>query len=486
MYELNARVYTIIRGEGSHKLSKATMDSQVTDQVCEAQDHRLREFTRRVSARSVATRWCSRVPSHSHRTRSRASVYILTLGSTTAVVVIGLATITLLRIERRNIQQTADSAEARLYAQSAIDLGLRIINTDMTWRLTRLQGPWTVSAPIGRGTYSLDAVDALDGDFSNNSEDHVLLTGTGIVPGSETTGDAQYSLQAELQPTVPPGMDSLASAIHTRNVFIANSTVNVDALISSNAIVNITTSGVVNGDVEAVNTITVSGVLTGNATEGASVKEMPASNVLDYYIGVGTPIDITSIPGGLVEDVVFSPSSNPYGLTTNPNGIYVINCQSLDIIIQNCRIVGTLLLIDTGPASKIASSVHWEPALPNYPALMVRGNFTFDALQTPLKEPLRGVSFNPPGTPYVGGADDDTNDVYPQLLKGLIYISGDLTVLNSISTEGHIICMGAQMDVRAPLTVTHDPTLIDAPPPGFERSFRPMEVIAGSWKQIVN
>ena len=53
-------------------------------------------------------------------------------------------------------------------------------------------------------------------------------------------------------------------------------------------------------------------------------------------------------------------------------------------------------------------------------------NFNFQ--NTTLSEATQGTNSNPPRTPYERVNNTDTLDSYPSLMKGLVYVSGDVDV----------------------------------------------------------
>ena len=69
--------------------------------------------------------------------------------------------------------------------------------------------------------------------------------------------------------------------------------------------------------------------------------------------------------------VVLSPASNPFGASTNPRGIYLIDMADQKLFIKYARIVGTLVLITPKSDSEIGNGgpLHWEPAVRGFPAL---------------------------------------------------------------------------------------------------------------------
>jgi hypothetical protein len=217
-------------------------------------------------------------------------------------------------------------------------------------------------------------------------------------------------------------------------------------------------------------------------------RTMPdATTLFDLYAPpVGTQINIASLPssgpGASLEDVLLSPQSNPYG-STNAQGIYVIDVAGTSLRIRNCRIVGTLVLLNTTTATEVIDAVHWEPAIANYPSLLVKGqiSFHFDATRT-LDE--GSTNFNPQNTPYGGTWDTVTDDSYPTVIKGLVYVSGRIDTTTDPSFDGAVVC-GDVANTTNDITLTYQSTFLNDPPPGFGGSPR-MVVAPDSWKQQVD
>ncbi|MBI4717861.1 MAG: hypothetical protein HY763_08670 [Planctomycetes bacterium] len=412
------------------------------------------------------------------QTRRRASVYVLVLGCSLAAMTIAVGAVLAVRVDRRGALRTGDFLEARLYAQSAVEIGQWMV-TDTTWRSTKPQGAWKLNQPLGRGLYSLYAVDPVDANFANNASDHVILTGIG------TIGTTVYKLSVELEPFGPAGLNCLASAMHTNTAFDTTTTITISAPLSSNGTARVRATGVVNGNIEAVGTIQLDGGCTGTTTTGIAAKQVPTSSAFDYYIANAVEIPFASLPGGAIKNALLTPGANPYGPTTHPKGLYLIRCNNNTITVQDSRIRGSLILLDPGANSTLKGSVNIETDDPALPAIMVRGTMSFGWTGDLLESNGSNPNFNPVGSPYQGITDTDTADTYPGIIKGLVYVSGDLTLSATQTYNGAMVC-GGTLNATGPVTVTHDNNLINAPPPGFEVSYRPMTPLAGSWTRVVN
>ncbi len=133
--------------------------------------------------------------------RSRGSVYILVLGASLLVAAIGVSSLMAVRVKGRMHNAAIDQAKAQELSRSAIDRGLWEVKTNsLLWRTVFAAGTLT-NVPLGDGTFTLFAVDPVDGSLTNNNTDPVELTGLGKV------GDARYMLGVTLNGdgTVQPG-----------------------------------------------------------------------------------------------------------------------------------------------------------------------------------------------------------------------------------------------------------------------------------------
>jgi len=406
-------------------------------------------------------------------------MYVAVLGCAMIVAVIGLSALTMTRIERSFAEGTSDFAQARLYAQSAIEMGLLRIKNDPDWRTTYPNGTWeggeTDPRLIGEGTYTLEGVDPNDNNLKDCDTDPVLLTGTGV------QGDTQYKLQVILVADTEP-LTCLEVSLQAGNdaIFQSPATVSGDQIISANNVIQAVGACTINPDCEAVNGF-VGVISPGSKTSGIAPRTMPDSAcVFDYYITNGTLI---TVPDYRIDKHLISPASNPFGPTTNPQGIYVVDCQSQNIVITKSRIVGTLVLLNTGSNSEIKPSVYWEPAVTNFPVLLVDGTLRMDVGSTDLMESAT-INFNPPGTPYEGEEDGDLDDSYPPIIKGMVYIRNDLFTANSVAIEG-VLVVGNTLTSTGVLGVDYRQTYLDGHPPGFGAATG-MVVSQGTWRQVVD
>jgi hypothetical protein len=239
--------------------------------------------------------------------------------------------------------------------------------------------------------------------------------------------------------------------------------------------------------------VTCSGNLTPSWT-GTLVKAtltLTCSNTTtNLYIDKVSLTDTTLPSSAYVMDrVLLSPNSNPYGVT-NPQGVYILDCQNQSVTIGPCRIVGTLVLLNAGSGTTIQGPITWETAVPGYPALLVAQPITLAVNSSVgLSEATLGVNFDPPGTPYpYAGGTTNTNasDGYPTIINGLIYCGGALTVSSSPNINGCLISAGSISLSNATLNLTYNSASYAFPPPGFATSLPALYPMSGTWQRITH
>jgi len=410
---------------------------------------------------------------------------VVTLGTALIVAVVAMAGIVTVRVQRSQVTEMADCMEARWYARSALDMALFRTEHDADWRQKMQEGVWETDRAVGNGTYRFQAVDPNDADLTNLDTDPVVIVGTG------KHGRARQKLQVRLEPKAD-ALSCLEVALFAGNdLSFTDTTVQCDQTIGANN--NVTaSSSTVSADVEAVGTISGS-TYQGTNTAGVDPRSVPDSTVFDSYLATGTAIDVGALPLNAegyreIRGQVLSPMSNPFGADLNAEGIYVIDCLGQQVVIAESRIVATVVLVNPASGSGVQNAVNWEPAVANYPALLVDGSMTLEFGNAPLSEATVKANFNPAGTPYLGSEDNDKKDEYPSLIRGLVYVSGDLTVHQTPTVEGVLVVgntlLASGQAGSAVLTLTYQQTFLDNPPPGFGELR--MVVVPGSFRQVVD
>ena len=388
------------------------------------------------------------------------------MGVTMIVAMIGLSGMLAARVHLKEAINSTSKEEAQQLAFSAIEYGMTKINGNPSWRTFFTHDTEITPIPLGNGTVSFKLVDA-DGDLADDTTDSVRLVGIGRV------GNITYKESVLLMPT-GNGLTCLEPAFHCNGSISLGFTVDLvtNQIISSNTSVAANSwQAKINGDVES--TFTISGDITGTTTEGITPRAMPGSDAFEYYKLVGTWIDIDTLPldgssNPIIENGILSSTVNPYGSSTNLEGIYVIDCEGQTLTIKNSRVQGTIVILNPGTGTAIRGSVHWKTKVDNYPALLVEGNIQIRTTTAVLSESSLSTNFNPALFPYEGISDSDMMDDYPSEIIGLIYVSGDLNIPADSLDSKFIGCVvSTTCQPNSDFEVDYYNTYFDYPPPGF-------------------
>ncbi len=372
-----------------------------------------------------------------------------------------------------------DEVQSRVVARSAIELARSLIKADSSWRNNRVNGTWA-SDDLLDAHYEVSVTNP-SGALNNSALDSV------IVVGDATVGLSRQRLSVQLDAKTVP-LNCLAIPLVVGGaVSAATSTLNPAGATVATNLSFTSILATIRPNVEASTTIVGTG-FAGTTSAGVAARTLPSSTVFDSYIASGTSIAIGSLPvvstKPTLQKCVLSPASNPYG-ATNANGIYVIDCQGQSLVVTNCRIVGTLVVLNPGASTAVTGGVRWMPAVSNYPCLLVRGNMLLQFSGANLSESTQATNFNPPGTPYIyptGTTDTDTSDSYPSSIMGLVYASGNVTTSNSPTIS--MLIAGGNLTLGGTVTLAYDSTYYNSPPPGFYTVT--MTPSQGSWRRVTD
>ena len=224
---------------------------------------------------------------------------------------------------------------------------------------------------------------------------------------------------------------------------------------------------------------------TWNAADGlkaATLTIESTSSAFSYTVD-GLSMMPTVTPDAELRHVVLTPDLNPYGAgSTSAAGVYSIDCAGADLVIRDCRIHGTLVLIDPGPNSRVEGSVAWT--VPDTaPALIVRGDIAVETSDADLVEADLDVNFNPFGSGFAD-QDAEANDMYASQIEGLVYATGDISTDNRPRIFGVVIAGGDITFRGDDVRLTHKPIYLSDPPAAFE-GIAAMAVDPRSWAKAV-
>ena len=412
----------------------------------------------------------------------RGTVYVLVLGITLIVTVLGMGAITLSRVTARTTTDANDWEAAGTLAFSACEHATSYLNAAATaspssWRSAYVNGQTAFTQAVNRGSFSWAIKDEKDGNLANDYLQSFRVYGIGKV-GNVTR---VYSVQ------VAPGgsaLDVLRTAVHTTAAInLTGKTQSNYGPISSNA--GVALSGTVNAAIEAASTSGSAGG-TQALTVPAPAKTLPASTLFDDLAADATAIDYSSIGGGKIDQALLSPAYNPFG-AANAKGIYLIEVPSnKKLTVTRARIVGTLL-IRGAKSVDISGPVLWEPGPTLGPLLFVSGSGTDVKISgNPdwLLETDAGMNLNPAGTPYGGVTNSDTADHYPPQYRGIIHVltggSGSLELAANVYVKGTVIA-DCPVKTTAMSTLLQDPSIYAAPPFGYAKG-DVLTQVPGSWR----
>jgi len=425
----------------------------------------------------------------------RGNIYFLVLAVCLLVGMIGLGAVLAARAQIRSVGQTADFDEARLYARSGIELGTWLANQS-NFRNTYSNGSWIARQKLGSGVLSISGNNVNPALPLNNSDtDPVVVTAIGYK--GIAVHETQVQLVAKPQAlTCLPTCADFGGGV-TLGALLSTVTLTCNQPFSTNGNLSAVQANMT-GPLEYAGSLSIGLLCSGSfTTTHIAPRGLPDPNhVFDYYKSHGTPIAISSLysaslGGYAIQNCLLSPGNNPFG-PTDPQGIYIVDCGSLGntITIQNCRIVGTLVILNAGAGSSVAGSVNWAPAVSNYPCLLVQSaigsSFALQYTNAAISESSIGVNLNPPSTPYNGISNTTTTDAYPSVIAGLVYCSGALSVANYVTIKGVLVVNGGLTWTSGTMSLTWDNLYSHNPPPGFYQTPVPMVVVSGSLAQVVN
>lgn len=413
---------------------------------------------------------------HSRRSHRAGYLYVAVLLTSLAVSTMGLVALSVTSLRMRNTLDANDYASAQILAASAIEQAIKEVRSDNAWRSKFAHDIESSPFSLGQGTFSWKLVDE-DGDLNDDDSDSVRLVGIGRV------GRAIAAESVRMLPGGQP-LTCLQSSLHCNDDIHVQNSVQLMSNQQISSAGNVSTGfffSSIQGNVEAADTVT--GTVIGSIVQNASPKRMPGSSAFDYYLDNGTSIELSALPnvGGVraIDKQLISPQSNPFG-NRNPEGIYIIQCSGQRICIKNCRIVGTIVLLNPASNSSIEGSLRWDAAVSNYPALLVQGDLQCKSTGVDLSETTHSVNFNPISAPYQGQSDADLADSFPSEINGLVYMSGKLDLPQDFVESffrGTVVCNS--INAASSVRLNYRPLLIDYPAPGFA-SGNPMLVSPGS------
>lgn len=194
----------------------------------------------------------------------RGSVYLLVLAVGTVLSVIGLSMLSVSRAGAKSLSQSEDFMETRALAGSAIDHAMLAIASAPNWRST--YNGLTVTQNLGRGTFSWQVIDEVNGSLLTNPSAAYTICGTGSV------NSASYSMRVHMQPQ----FTALSyGAVVSQTVLVQGAGTVIDSYDSTN------------GDYGGANTSSASAVATNYTAAGAITVKSGAAVKGSVAVGPG-------------------------------------------------------------------------------------------------------------------------------------------------------------------------------------------------------
>jgi len=379
---------------------------------------------------------------------------VLVIGMMAVLALIGLTAVSVSSAGLRSATDTADSRRAAAVALSAIEVGLDDLRS-----LDRAAAIGSLPAQVQesvQGQYSYEIVDPADGDLGDDPSDPAEITGIG------ESGRARWAETATAvdDPGLP--IEPLGATMSVRDRLTIGSGATVTARgapVSTDA--EMVLEGTIDGDAEAGSS-RGSGTVTGTFEVPSNLRGIARREVFDEWAARATDLGFSGDMAGHI----LAPGVNSYNSSgTNEHGIYVIRTGGADIEIRRSRVLGTLLIdASDGGTVTLRDEMLIEPARPDAPALMIKGEVVLDTSSNDVSESVR--SLNPPGAPYRGVEDLDLDDDMPSVIRGLVYVFGHLTLEGDGIYRGSILVDGGAAVFGDPV-IAHDRMLILSPPLGF-------------------
>ncbi|MFI4882916.1 MAG: hypothetical protein ACIAQU_10070 [Phycisphaerales bacterium JB064] len=397
----------------------------------------------------------------------RGAAYLVALLAGSIVTVTGLAALSMTTTRARTAALADQASSARTLARSGMDHALCAISAHLDGGGTRsnIFGAASPSVTMGGGTFGWSLA-RMDGSALGNTDEPI------VVRAKAQQGQARYALQGTLAPSGTP-FDVLDTGMYVRDDIILGTLSNLtsDKVVAAGDDISANTA-TVSAPIEAGGQ--VSGALfLGSTASGAAERRAPDESLIDHYVSLGQRIDVTSLPvsgsSRVLESVLLSPASNPYG-ATNPYGIYILDADDTKLHVRNVRVSGTLVIVDAEWDDVIiGSGVLLQPAFDWMPSLIVDGGVTFMGSSSGPSESTLGLNLNPAHTPYLLESDADTSDSYPGRIEGVSYISGDAVFAYPRQNIYGTMIIGDDAIIYGSTTVsiTYNPRVATMPPVGF-------------------
>lgn len=399
-------------------------------------------------------------------TSRRGAAYLVALLAGSIVTVTGLAALSMTTSRTRTASMADHATKARSLAGTGLEHALCAVAIHIDNGGTRhnIFGSAEPSINFDGGTFGW-SLRNMDSTAVDNSDQPILLR------TKAQHGPARYAMQAVLAPSGVP-YDVLDTGMYVAgDLRFGSASIGIsDKVIGSMTEVSATVA-TVNAPVESAGAIN-GALYTGTTSAQANARQMPDPTLIDYYVALGERINIGGLPATLgtpaLKQALLSPTSNPFG-STNEFGIYIVDCAGGNLQVEDIRIVGTLVLLNSTGSTIIGRNTLIEPAYSWMPSLLVQGNTSFMGTNTGPSEIAMGINLNPAHTPSGFDWDATDDDTYLGGIEGVSYVSGNVNfALPRQNIRGTMIIGGdARVYTGVTVNISYDPSVATLPPYGF-------------------
>lgn len=368
---------------------------------------------------------------HQPQTR-RGAIYILVLIVSIIVTLIGILALRMVQSQARVARLHAQRDKAAALAESAVQWGIHYASLKADWRDDATSGTIFQTMALGDGQITVTYTDETDGDLSDDDTDSFTITGTG------TIGDASQTYAVELEYPVGEAHPALDESLTVGGrLYVDPSTMYLESGGTASSVRKR------NNSIWLISPVTLE-----------SPVDYPDPKLIDTWAAKGTLIP-RDMHGGNVKDATLSSTAAPFGLSPDPNGIYIIDAEDHDLDIDTCSVVGTVVVIN----------------LTDHNLDIVNTRFNFGSHGGP--------------TLIADGETRIKNGFGTGVSQGILYIDGPAKFEAEFMLVGTMIVTGDLEVATYYVSINDHPSAVAGPPEGFTE-IEAMRVKIGSWERLVN
>jgi len=362
------------------------------------------------------------------------TIYILVLVTSMIVTMIGLLGFKMIQAQAAVARADTQRDEAVVLAESAVQWGVHYVMLKADWREPLTSGVTFRTMDLGQGQIAITITDP-DGDLSDGDTDSFTIRGTGRI------GDAVQTYEVQMSSGAGDPHPSLNESLTVGGILYVDS-----------GIMTLESGGTALGQRQADGSNTASLLIT-----PTDPVEIPDQSLITTWSGMGTAIT-PAMHGGQIRFTALSTTSAPFGLTPDPNGVYIVDAGRANLSVSAAVVVGTIVVTNLGGSTVTFTNSRLRFGPNGGPTLIVDGNLRFES------------------------------NFLSEIQQGILYVNGDIDIVNNMVLIGKIMATGnvtVDEDVEY-ATLNEHPSAVLGPPVGFTVPSGGYEVVPGSWQRIVN